>query len=143
MLNLDFLYRFNPNAYLRISLKGFVYHLYISLSHALKCKATLNFLPLTLLYVPYGSHRHRPLAKESITLTSTSGEAILLKDIVLGCGHKNVGTFNENELSKLALEEGLSHLFLNWVLYLEAENSPAVWFHFILILELKVLAMAV
>ncbi|CAL9003615.1 unnamed protein product [Prunus brigantina] len=46
------------------------------------------------------------LAKETITITSTSGEATSLKDIVFGCGHNNTGTFNENEMGIVGLGGG-------------------------------------
>lgn len=47
------------------------------------------------------------LAKETITLTSTSGKP--LKIVVLGCGHENIGTSNEKNIGIFGLEEGLCH----------------------------------
>ncbi|KAL6278836.1 hypothetical protein ACE6H2_022437 [Prunus campanulata] len=44
------------------------------------------------------------LAKETITIT-TSGEANSLQNIVFGCGNKNTGGFNENEMGIVGLGE--------------------------------------
>ncbi|KAI5326660.1 hypothetical protein L3X38_035734 [Prunus dulcis] len=59
------------------------------------------------------------LAKETITITSTSGEATSLKDIVFGCGHNNTGTFNENEMGIVGLGGGPSSLV--------SQLGPLVW----------------
>lgn len=43
------------------------------------------------------------LAKETITLRSTSGEVISLKNIVFGCGHNNTGTLSEIDMGIFGL----------------------------------------
>lgn len=46
------------------------------------------------------------LAQETITLTSTTGEPVPLKDIVFGCGHNNTGGFNDHETGIIGLGGG-------------------------------------
>ncbi|KAK9950294.1 hypothetical protein M0R45_005792 [Rubus argutus] len=47
------------------------------------------------------------LAKEVVTLTSTSGKALTLKDIVIGCGRNNSGALaTENEMGIVGLGRG-------------------------------------
>ncbi|CAB4285664.1 unnamed protein product [Prunus armeniaca] len=53
-----------------------------------------------------GASTQGVLAKETITITSTSGEANSLKNIVFGCGHNNTGGFNENEMGIIGLGGG-------------------------------------
>ncbi|KAL6132529.1 hypothetical protein ACLB2K_064770 [Fragaria x ananassa] len=46
------------------------------------------------------------LAKETITLTSTTGGAVAQRDIVFGCGHNNTGSFNQDEMGLIGLGGG-------------------------------------
>ena len=46
------------------------------------------------------------LATETVTLTSSSGQQISLQNIVFGCGHKNTGSFNEEEMGLVGLGGG-------------------------------------
>ena len=45
------------------------------------------------------------LAKEKVTMISTSGQTVSL-DIVFGCGHNNTGTFNDHEMGLIGLGGG-------------------------------------
>ncbi len=45
------------------------------------------------------------MAKEKVTITSTSGQPISL-DIVFGCGHSNTGTFSDHEMGIIGLGGG-------------------------------------
>ncbi|XP_062165091.1 aspartic proteinase CDR1-like [Alnus glutinosa] len=49
-----------------------------------------------------GSLTQGVLAKETIAMTSTSGEKVSL-DIVFGCGHNDTGTFNDHEMGIIGL----------------------------------------
>lgn len=46
------------------------------------------------------------LAKETISLTSWSGEPVILEDIVMGCGHNNTGAISENQMGVVGLGRG-------------------------------------
>ncbi|KAK7307942.1 hypothetical protein VNO77_41441 [Canavalia gladiata] len=46
------------------------------------------------------------LAQETLTLTSTKGKPVLLKNVVFGCGHNNTGNFNDHEMGIIGLGGG-------------------------------------
>jgi hypothetical protein len=46
------------------------------------------------------------LAKETVALTSTSGEKVSI-DIVFGCGHNDTGTLNDHEMGIVGLGGGI------------------------------------
>ncbi|CAJ1926778.1 unnamed protein product [Sphenostylis stenocarpa] len=46
------------------------------------------------------------LARETVTFSSTSGDPVVVKDIVFGCGHNNTGNFNENDMGIIGLGGG-------------------------------------
>ncbi|XP_062152515.1 aspartic proteinase CDR1-like [Alnus glutinosa] len=46
------------------------------------------------------------LAKETVTLTSTTGQKVST-DVVFGCGHNNTGTFNDHETGIIGLGGGV------------------------------------
>ncbi|XP_029129725.1 aspartic proteinase CDR1-like [Cajanus cajan] len=46
------------------------------------------------------------LAREAVTFSSTSGEPVVVGDILFGCGHSNSGNFNENDMGIIGLGGG-------------------------------------
>ncbi|KAK9993937.1 hypothetical protein SO802_023640 [Lithocarpus litseifolius] len=55
----------------------------------------------------YGSSSitHGVMAKEKVTITSTSGKTVSF-DLAFGCGHNNTGTFNDHEMGIIGLGGG-------------------------------------
>ncbi|KAE9593876.1 hypothetical protein Lal_00036559 [Lupinus albus] len=50
------------------------------------------------------------LALETITLKSSKGEPVQVKDIIFGCGHNNTGVFNDQEMGIIGLGRGPTSL---------------------------------
>ncbi|XLS57895.1 hypothetical protein HN51_007650 [Arachis hypogaea] len=46
------------------------------------------------------------LSRETTTFSSTNGDSTVVEGIVFGCGHKNTGTFNENDMGIIGLGGG-------------------------------------
>ncbi|MED6204546.1 hypothetical protein PIB30_010097 [Stylosanthes scabra] len=46
------------------------------------------------------------LSREAATFSSTNGDSTVVEDIVFGCGHKNTGTFNENDMGIIGFGGG-------------------------------------
>ncbi|KAJ1390861.1 Xylanase inhibitor, C-terminal [Sesbania bispinosa] len=47
------------------------------------------------------------LAREKVTfISSSNGEAVVVGDIIFGCGHNNRGTFNENDMGIIGMGGG-------------------------------------
>nr|KYP52677.1 Aspartic proteinase nepenthesin-1 [Cajanus cajan] len=44
--------------------------------------------------------------REAVTFSSTSGEPVVVGDILFGCGHSNSGNFNENDMGIIGLGGG-------------------------------------
>ncbi|KAJ1390860.1 Xylanase inhibitor, C-terminal [Sesbania bispinosa] len=49
---------------------------------------------------------HGALAQETVTITSTTGAPLSLKEILFGCGHNDSGTFNDHEMGIIGLGGG-------------------------------------
>ncbi|KAL5098717.1 hypothetical protein RYX36_003044 [Vicia faba] len=46
------------------------------------------------------------LAQETVTLTSNTNKSVPLKNILIGCGHNDTGTFNDHEMGIIGLGRG-------------------------------------
>ncbi|KAK7307951.1 hypothetical protein VNO77_41459 [Canavalia gladiata] len=46
------------------------------------------------------------LAQETLTLTSSTGKPVVLKDVVFGCGHNDTGVFDDHEMGIIGLGGG-------------------------------------
>lgn len=53
-----------------------------------------------------GSATNGVLASETVTFSSSKGAAVVVNNILFGCGHKNTGNFNENEMGLIGLGGG-------------------------------------
>ncbi|PQQ05632.1 hypothetical protein Pyn_23683 [Prunus yedoensis var. nudiflora] len=79
------------------------------------------------------------VARETVTLTSTSGKPISFKNIVFGCGHNNtaMGTASpENEMGVVGLSFGNLSFVSQMLPMLEAESSPIVPCRTILVIRM-------
>ncbi|XP_058773000.1 aspartic proteinase CDR1-like [Vicia villosa] len=46
------------------------------------------------------------LAQETVTLTSNTNKSVAIKNILIGCGHNDTGTFNDQEMGIIGLGRG-------------------------------------